>query len=213
MTFSLLARNDDGSFGAAIASSSPAVSARCLWLRDHVGAVATQNITDPRLGNRALDLLATGIDADDALARLEASDSTSRFRQVLAVDSRGQASIRSGSESLGTVSSALDAGVVAAGNLLASEQVPMAMVSAFKRGRGSFEERLLGALMVGAEAGPIRSAGIAVVTNVGWRVTDRLARRPRRRTRLGIVRVAAATRGLHHSCAGPRSLSRLRSAR
>jgi uncharacterized Ntn-hydrolase superfamily protein len=172
MTFSLLARDADGSFGAAIASSSPAVSARCLWLRDHVGAVATQNITDPRLGNRGLDLLSAGVSADDAVSQLEASDPNARFRQLLAIDSHGRAAIRSGSESLGTVSSAIDNGVVAAGNLLASDRVPMAMVSAFKRGRGSLEERLLGALLVGAEAGPIRSAGIAVVTNVGWRVTD-----------------------------------------
>jgi len=176
MTFSLLARDADGAFGAVIASSSPAVSARCLWLRDQVGAVATQNITDPRLGKKGLDLLAAGIGADDAVSQLEARDPYAPFRQVLAVDAQGRTALRSGSHSLGTVSSAKDNGVVAAGNLLASTQVPAAMVAAFKRGRGRFEERLLGALRAGvgagAEAGPIHSAGLAVVTNVGWRVTD-----------------------------------------
>jgi uncharacterized Ntn-hydrolase superfamily protein len=176
MTFSLLARDADGAFGAVIASSSPAVSARCLWLRDQVGAVATQNITDPRLGKKGLDLLAAGIGAEDAVSELEARDPHAPFRQVLAVDAQGRTALRSGSQSLGTVSSAKDNGVVAAGNLLASAQVPAAMVAAFKRGRGRFEERLLGALRAGveagAEAGPIHSAGVAVVTNVGWRVTD-----------------------------------------
>ncbi len=133
MTFSLLARDADGAFGAVIASSSPAVSARCLWLRDQVGAVATQNITDPRLGEKGLDLLAAGIGADDAVSQLEARDPHAPFRQVLAVDAQGLTALRSGSQSLGTVSSAKDNGVVAAGNLLASAQVPAAMVAAFKR--------------------------------------------------------------------------------
>lgn len=176
MTFTLLARDADGSFGAAIASSSPAVSARCIWLRDSIGVVATQNITDPRLGDLALDLLATGIEADDALSQVEASDHDARFRQLLAIDSQGRTAFRSGSESLGIVSSAHVDGVVAAGNLLANDQVPQAMVTGFTNSSGQFEERLLTALQAavaaGGEAGSLHSAGIAVVTTVGWRVTD-----------------------------------------
>ena len=34
-----------------------AVAARCAYTRAKVGAVATQNITDPRIGPRGLDLL------------------------------------------------------------------------------------------------------------------------------------------------------------
>jgi uncharacterized Ntn-hydrolase superfamily protein len=176
MTFSLLARDKDGSFGAAIASSSPAVSARCLWLQDNVGAVATQNITDPRIGNRGLEMLAAGLVADDVVSQLELRDPNARFRQVLAIDSLGQTSFRSGSESLGIVGSAFGNSVIAAGNMLASDQVPRAMVTGFDHKQGPLETRLLAALraavIAGAEAGPIHSAGIAVVTNVGWRVTD-----------------------------------------
>ena len=51
MTFSLVARcADTGMFGIAISSSSPAVAARCSFARAGVGAVATQNVTDPALG-------------------------------------------------------------------------------------------------------------------------------------------------------------------
>lgn len=176
MTFSLLARDDEGAFGAVIASSSPAVAARCIWLRDGVGAVATQNITDPRLGARGLDLLAAGSGATDVVTRLAADDPTARFRQLLVVDSAGHTASWSGSESLGTVASAEGTGVVAAGNLLAGEGVPAAMVAGFEQAGGHIEERLLTALRAGAaaggEAGPIRSCGLAVVTRVGWRVTD-----------------------------------------
>jgi uncharacterized Ntn-hydrolase superfamily protein len=176
VTFSLVARDADGSFGAVIASSSPAVSARCLWLRDRVGAVATQNITDPRIGNRALDLLSTGIAADEALLRIESDDPTFAYRQVLAVDARGRASVRSGSAALGMVASAIGDGAVAAGNMLADLSVPQAMVKGWSQAEGEIEERLLAALRAGrdagGEAGPIHSAGLAVVSSVGWRVTD-----------------------------------------
>ena len=50
-------------FGLAIASSSPAVAARCAHARAGVGAVATQNITDPPLGPRILMRLRSGAPA------------------------------------------------------------------------------------------------------------------------------------------------------
>ena len=59
MTFSLVGRCDrTGTFGAIVSSSSPAVAARCAWARARVGAVCTQNVTDPSLGNALLDRLA-----------------------------------------------------------------------------------------------------------------------------------------------------------
>ena len=58
MTFSLVARCEDtGMFGVAVSSSSPAVAARCAYARAGVGGVASQNITDPTLGPRALDMM------------------------------------------------------------------------------------------------------------------------------------------------------------
>ena len=50
MTFSIVARcAETGMFGMAISSSSPAVAARCAFAKAGVGAVATQNITNPAL--------------------------------------------------------------------------------------------------------------------------------------------------------------------
>jgi uncharacterized Ntn-hydrolase superfamily protein len=67
MTFSIAARCDrTGRFAVSVASSSPAVAARCAHARAGVGAVTTQNITDPRLGPQGLDLLALGADAETA---------------------------------------------------------------------------------------------------------------------------------------------------
>jgi uncharacterized Ntn-hydrolase superfamily protein len=61
MTFSIAARcQKTGMFGIAISSSSPAVAARCAHARAGAGAVCSQNVTDPRLGTRGLNLLAEG---------------------------------------------------------------------------------------------------------------------------------------------------------
>jgi len=66
MTFSLVARcAETGMFGLAISSSSPAVAARCAYARAGVGAVASQNVTDPTLGPLALDLMQGGMSAAD----------------------------------------------------------------------------------------------------------------------------------------------------
>ena len=70
MTFSLVARcAETGMFGLAISSSSPAVAARCAYARAGVGAVASQNVTDPTLGPLALDLMQSGMNAVEAIER------------------------------------------------------------------------------------------------------------------------------------------------
>jgi uncharacterized Ntn-hydrolase superfamily protein len=176
MTFSILVRDSSGSFGAAIASSSPAVAARCLTLLDGVGAVSSQNITDPRLGPKVIGLMAAGLSAEAAIHEIASTDPTADYRQILAIDEHGGTSVHSGRRSLGTYGSAHAESIVAAGNLLASTAVPQAMVDVFSCAEGDLEERLLaalrGALAAGGEEGPIRSASLSVVKDVGWRVTD-----------------------------------------
>src|SRR5690348_8903976 len=115
----------------AVASSSPAVAARCAHLRAEVGAVATQNITDPRLGPRGLDLMALGASAIEAAAILHATAPFADYRQVTLIDRAGRTAWFSGSHALGIHSGAEGDGVVAAGNLLANPDVPRAMVAAF----------------------------------------------------------------------------------
>ena len=66
MTFSLTGRcARTGMFGIAITTSSIAVASRCAWTRAGVGAVATQNITNPAIGSKGLDLMAKGASAKD----------------------------------------------------------------------------------------------------------------------------------------------------
>jgi uncharacterized Ntn-hydrolase superfamily protein len=132
-------------FGIAIASSSPAVAARCAHARAAVGAVASQNITDPALGPMMLERMASGMGAAQALESLHGTPFAA-YRQVIAIGSQGPAAVHSGDKALGIVASALGEDCAAAGNLLANPQVPAAMVAAFEASSGHFGERLLQAL-------------------------------------------------------------------
>ena len=68
MTFSLVAKCEKTNmFGVAISSSSPAVASRCAFTRSGVGAVASQNVTDPTLGSKTLDYIQKGLSAKEAV--------------------------------------------------------------------------------------------------------------------------------------------------
>tara|TARA_R110002012_G_scaffold281545_4_gene470731 strand:+ start:6995 stop:7669 length:675 start_codon:yes stop_codon:yes gene_type:complete len=177
MTFSLVARcAETGMFGTAIASSSPAVAARCSYTRSNVGAVSSQNITDPTLGPFALDLMQGGMSADEAIAGVRNQGRFIEYRQVLAIDNAGRVAIHSGPKSLGIWTQAQGTDVISAGNLLANQDVPQAIVTAFEDATGHLGDRLVAAmragLAAGGEAGPIHSAGLQLCDAVPWPVAD-----------------------------------------
>ncbi|AKS35531.1 DUF1028 domain-containing protein [Mycolicibacterium goodii] len=178
MTFSLVARDAaTGAFGMVICSSSPAVASRCAHARAGVGVVASQNVTNPALGPLVLDSLAAGADADAALKAALAREQFPDYRQVTVVDARGSTAVHSGPNSLGVHTHLEGDQAVAAGNLLADDSVITQMLSGFASSAAeAFEERLLdglrGALAAGGEAGPVHSAGMLVVEDVPWPVTD-----------------------------------------
>lgn len=177
MTFTIVGRcQETGMFGLAISSSSPAVAARCAFARAGVGAVSTQNVTDPRLGARALDLMERGATPSEALTILERTGEHMAWRQVLAVGNSGESAIYSGQNVLGLWNEAKDTNVASAGNLLADIAVPQAMVSAFQDTRGALGHRLITALNAGlnagGEAGPVHSAGLLLVDTQSWPLAE-----------------------------------------
>ncbi len=163
-------------FGLAVSSSSPAVAARCAFARAGVGAVASQNITDPSLGPRILDLMALGASASEAIAVVCASTDHIEYRQLTAIDARGRGASFSGEHTLGVHGSADAENVVCAGNLLSSDVIPEAMVNAFVGSEGHLADRLLvamkAALLAGGEAGPVHSAGLLLVEKVSWPIAS-----------------------------------------
>ncbi len=177
MTFSLVARcARTGRFGMVISSSSPAVAARCVHLRSGVGAVASQNVTDPGLGPLVLEALAQGLPAAEALALVAEGRAHIDYRQVLVVDRAGEVAIHSGRQVLGLWAEAKGVDCAAGGNLLADTGVPAAMVAAFETATGDFGDRLLAALQAGlqagGEAGPVHSAGLQIMGARAWPEAD-----------------------------------------
>ena len=177
MTFSVVARcAKTGMFGVAVSSSSPAVAARCAYARAGVGAVASQNITDPTLGTRGLALLQRGDSAGEVIALLQRTSDHMDYRQVLVVDRDGGTAIHSGPNALGVWAEAKADNVACGGNLLADQGVPQAMVEAFEASVGHLGDRLMtvmrAAIAAGGEAGPVHSAGLLLVREVAWPVAD-----------------------------------------
>lgn len=177
MTFSLVARcAETGMFGVAVSSSSPAVAARCAYAEAGVGAVASQNVTDPTLGMRGLDLMRSGATAEEVIAIIKRTAPHVDYRQVLVVDREGGTAIHSGGNALGTWSEAKATDVASGGNLLANAQVPKTIVDGFLSSQGHLGDRLLAAmqagLAAGGEAGPVHSAGMKIVDQVAWPIVD-----------------------------------------
>lgn len=177
MTFSLVARcSDTGMFGLAISSSSPAVAARCSFARAGIGAVASQNITDPGLGPATLDLMAKGLSATDAIKRIQTENPFMEYRQVLAVDKSGITAIHSGQNALGIWAHASAENVASGGNLLDNDQIPQSLIDGFLASKGHIGDRLIAAmrqaLETGGEAGPVHSAGMKIVDKVAWPIAD-----------------------------------------
>ena len=179
MTFSIVAfDSDSGNVGIAITTSSIAVGSRCPWVRAGVGAVATQNITDPNLGSMMLDHMEAGNSASTAIEKVVKSQRNIEYRQLTAVDVHGGVGHFTGEEILGTNAVAVGDSCVAAGNLLASESVPQAMVKYFEERDQSVHlaESLVNALQAGIDAGgeegTVHSAAVLVASRHAWPEVD-----------------------------------------
>ena len=177
MTLSLAGRCvETGMLGAAVTSSSICVASRCLFTRAGVGAGLTQNVTDPSLGVQMLDLLEAGADANTAISQVVAEANHIEWRQLVLLDSSGSFALHTGEKVLGRHATAEGKQCVAAANLLANEEVPQTMMTAFEQSSGHLAQRLITALeagiAAGGEEGPVRSAGVQVVHKVSWPVVD-----------------------------------------
>ena len=100
MTFSLVGHcKRTGMVGMAVSTSSICVGARCVWVETGVGAVASQNLTDPRLGKLGLDLLRRGYSAKAVVDELVTAGAYPEFRQIGVVDIVGGTAAHTGAKS------------------------------------------------------------------------------------------------------------------
>lgn len=169
MTFSIVARSDDGqSWGVAVASKFLAVGGAVPAARAGVGAVATQAEANVAWKSTALALLADGLSAEDVLHRLISQDARAQVRQIGVVDRAGNAATHTGESCLDWAGGIAEPGVAIQGNILVGPEVVTAMKSAWEDSAGRLlPHRLLDALAAGDAAGGDRrgrqSAALYVV--------------------------------------------------
>ena len=154
MTWSILARDEAGRFGVAIASRFFAVGALTVHTRRGVGALATQALLNPLCGPRGIALLAEGRSPAEVVDALTAGDAGREHRQLHVLPARGAPAAWTGAACIDWCGHRLGDDFSVAGNMLAGPQVVEATADAFLASRGrDLAERLLAALAAGEAAG------------------------------------------------------------
>ncbi len=171
-TFSIVACDlEEQSWGVAVASKFPAVGAVVPWAEAGVGAVATQAFANTSFGPRGLELMASGLSAEDTLERLLSGDPEREQRQIGLVDGSGHALTFTGKECFDWAGGLCGPAYAVQGNILAGGKVVKAMQGAFLETTGALPGRLYAALLAGDQAGGDRrgrqSAAIYVVKPEG----------------------------------------------
>ena len=172
MTFSIVACDvEEQAWGVAVASKFPAVGAVVPYARAGAGAVATQSFANTSFGPRGLDMLGSGLSAQEALDELLKDDPDRELRQVGIVDAKGGSATFSGNGCFAWAGGVTGSEYAIQGNILASGKVVPAMEKAFLKAKGPLPGRIYTALLAGDRAGGDRrgrkSAAIFVVKPKG----------------------------------------------
>jgi len=175
-TYSIVARDAaSGELGVAVQSHWFSVGSVVSWARPGVGAVATQSVAEIAHGPNALDRLAGGLDAGEAIAAVLSGDDQARYRQLGAVDADGGAAAHTGEGCIPFAGEVVGEGFACQANMMARDTVPAAMAAAYRAAGGDLAARLMAALLAAeGEGGDVRgrqSAALLVVPAGGepWR--------------------------------------------
>lgn len=155
MTFSIVARCPrTGQLGVAVSTAVPAVGAMCPYVRPRVGAASTQAWVNPYLAIEALDRMAHGAPAPEALTAVLATDDARDLRQIGLVDARGHAASWSGELCTDWFGHIVGDEFAVQGNMLVGEPTVSAMADAYREvPTHALAERLLCAMEAGQAAG------------------------------------------------------------
>jgi uncharacterized Ntn-hydrolase superfamily protein len=167
-TYSIVARDPaTGDMGVAVQSHWFSVGSIVSWAEAGVGAIATQSLVNPALGQQGLALLKEGKTAQEALDELIAHDEGRDVRQLAIVDSKGRTAAWTGKRCIPEAGHINGENFSCQANLMLNNTVWDAMATAFNSTKGPLAERMMAALEAAqSEGGDIRgkqSAAILVV--------------------------------------------------
>jgi len=154
VTWSLIACDDSGAFGVAVASRFFAVGALCPHAASGVGALSTQALVNPLYGPAALEAMARDADPAEIVRTLTAADGGREHRQLHMIDRAGRIAAHTGASCIDWCGHRAGAGYSVAGNMLAGPRVLADTAAAFESNRTlPFAERLIAAMEAGEAAG------------------------------------------------------------
>ena len=153
MTYSLLARDSNGSIGLIVASKFFACGAVVPFLSDTV-AVASQAFCNPVWGTEGRARMMAGEAAKDVLDDLVARDEGRAIRQAHMMDGQGRFAAHTGADCVDWAGHLIAADHSVAGNMLVGPRVIEATSEAYAQGSDlSFATRLIKAMQAGEAAG------------------------------------------------------------
>lgn len=167
-TYSIVARDPEtGEMGVAVQSHWFSVGSIVAWGEAGVGVVATQSFVNPSFGPRGLELMISGMSAEEALDLLIASDEGREFRQLAILDVNGIVKAFTGNKCIEGAGHIVGENYSVQANLMLNDLVPKAMADVFEKTKGPLAERMIAAMVAAQNTGgDIRgqqSASILVV--------------------------------------------------
>jgi len=168
-TYSIVARDPEtGELGVAVQTHQMCVGWVVPWMKPGLGALATQASANIKFGPLGLALLEEGIEPEQIIAALVASDPGADRRQVAVVDAQGRAAAHTGANCIQYASHHVGEGYTVQANMMTRSTVIPAMVEAFESATGDLAVRMMAALYAAqAEDGDIRgmqSAALKIVS-------------------------------------------------
>jgi uncharacterized Ntn-hydrolase superfamily protein len=175
-TYSIVARDPEtGEMGVAVQSHWFSVGSIVSWGEAGVGVVATQSFVNPAFGPDGLELLKSGMTADQVVDKLIAEDEGRDVRQLAIIDVNGNVKSYTGKNCIPGAGNIVGENYSVQANLMLNDKVPGAMSKAFEESTGPLAERMMAALFAAEEAGgDIRGKQSAAILVVKGRSTGQV---------------------------------------
>lgn len=175
-TYSIVARDPEtGEMGVAVQSHWFSVGSIVSWGEAGVGVVATQSFVNPAFGPDGLELLKSGMTAEQVVDKLIADDEGRDVRQLAIIDVNGKVKSYTGKNCIPGAGNIVGENYSVQANLMLNDKVPGAMSKAFEESTGPLAERLMSALFAAEEVGgDIRGKQSAAILVVKGRSTGQV---------------------------------------
>ncbi len=154
MTWSILAKDSNGTFGIAIASRFFAVGSLSIHVSPLMGCLSTQALMNPLYGTQGLELINQGIDAENIVQKLLSKDIGREQRQIHVLTANGESYAFTGAECVDWCGHISVPNISVAGNMLAGADVLERTLEVFQESEGQpLAKRLILAMSAGESFG------------------------------------------------------------